>query len=288
MTAPKWDENGAPKKPAIVGIGAQKAGTTWLAQMLAENPGVWAPPLKEAQFFSHNFDEDHRRWIPWHFKRGRQNLEKQYAARGEALPAHIAGWFDRATAGKMFTNHWYKTLFANAPEGLAPMDVTPEYSTLSPEGVAEVARLLPKARFIYIIRHPVDRAISQLKMNLTRHKRSPQSLAEWMAELDDPVLMNRGDYASYVPRWNAHFGPDRLMYLPFGAIAAAPVDTLRRVEAFLGLPRGDYPRADRKVFPANPALSVPEAARAALRERFEPQFAFLDQNFPPDFVARIR
>lgn len=288
MTPEKWNPDGAPKKPSIIGIGAQKAGTTWLSQMLAQNPGVWAPPLKEAQFFSHNFDVDHRKWVPWHFRRGRQNLEKQYAARGQALPAHIGAWFDRAGAGRMFTNHWYKTLFANAPDGTQPMDVTPEYSTLSDEGVDAVAKLLPRTRFIYIIRHPVDRAISQLKMNLTRHRRHPRTLAEWMREIEDPVLMNRGDYASYVPRWNARFGADRLLYIPFGNIASAPLDTLRRIEAFTGLPRGDYAQPERKVFASNAALSVPEPARAALRERLAPQFAFLDAAFPADFVARIR
>ena len=40
-----------------------------------------------------------------------------------------------------------------------PMDFTPEYSGLPDEGVQAVRDLLPKARVIYLIRHPVDRAI---------------------------------------------------------------------------------------------------------------------------------
>ena len=34
----------------------------------------------------------------------------------------------------------------------------------------------------------------------------------WLAEIDDPVLYDRGDYATYVPRWTARFGADRLLW----------------------------------------------------------------------------
>ena len=156
--------------------------------------------------------------------------------------------------------------------------------------VAQGARVgyLPQARFVYIIRHPVDRAISQLKMNLSRKNRRPGSAEAWMAEIDDPVLYDRGDYASYVPRWQARFGPDRLMILPFGRIAADPVGVLRDIEAFCGLDPHHYRNADTKVFAAASGLSVPEPARLALRARLEPQFAFLDATFGPAFTAQMR
>ena len=37
--------------PDFIGIGTQKAGTTWLYDMLAQNPSVWLPPLKELHYF---------------------------------------------------------------------------------------------------------------------------------------------------------------------------------------------------------------------------------------------
>ena len=144
---PKCDPEGAPKKPQIVGIGAQKAGTTWLGQMISQHPQVWLPPFKEAQFFNHRFVPEHRQWLPWHFKRARQNQEKRYAAKGEAMPPALDAYLDRITRGEMFTNHWYKQVFAPAPEGTAPCDITPEYSTLPDEGVEFVTEFLPQARF---------------------------------------------------------------------------------------------------------------------------------------------
>lgn len=283
-----WDPDGTPRKPDFVGIGAQKAGTTWLSQMLAQHPAIWTPPFKEVQFFNHRFIEEHRNWLGWHYRRARQSIEKRYAARDEPVPAPMVRYLDRITREPMFTNHWYKSVFAPAPADTHPIDVTPEYSTLPEEGVAFVARFLPEARFIYLIRHPVDRAISQLKMNLTRAGRRPATLDQWLAEIEDPVLMDRGDYLSYVPRWDAHFGPDRLLYLPFGRIARDPLGLLRQIEAFLGLPPHDYRDAGRKVFASDGSLVVPDPARARLREKLEPQFAFLESRFGADFVARFR
>lgn len=284
----KWDSAGKPKKPLIVGIGAQKAGTTWLSQMLNQHPQVWLPPFKEAQFFNHRFVPEHRQWLPWHFKRARQNQEKRYAAKGLALPSQVDEWLVRITRGEMFTNHWYKQVFAPAPEGTLPCDITPEYSTISDEGIGFVAEFLPKARFIYIIRHPVDRVISQLKMNLTRKGRKPRGVDAWMKEIDDPVLYDRGDYATYVPRWTSRFGKDRLLIEPFGAIASDPAAFLRRVEAHCGLAPHQYANMTAKVFAANKDLSVPPEVRAELRRRLDPQFAFIDATFGTEFASQIR
>ncbi|WP_370576369.1 sulfotransferase [Paracoccus sp. MC1854] len=285
---PKWDPEGAPKKPQIVGIGAQKAGTTWLGQMIAQHPQVWLPPFKEAQFFNHRFVPEHRQWLPWHFRRARQNQEKRYAGKGQEMPPELDAWLKRITTGEMFTNRWYKQVFAPAPEGTIPCDITPEYSTLPEEGVDFVADFLPKGRFIYIIRHPVDRAISQLKMNLTRKKKHPKGVEAWLAEIDDPVLYDRGDYATYVPRWTSRLPQDRLLILPFGQIARDPEGFMRRIEGFCGLDPFGYRDLGAKVFAANGELSFPAEARAKIRERLEPQFAFIEKTFGKEFSALIR
>lgn len=284
----KWDSEGKPKKPAIIGIGAQKAGTTWLSQMLGQHPKVWSSPFKEVQFFNYLYIEEHRKWLPWHFRMSRTSIEKRHAARGQDVPAEVQAYLERITRGKMFTNQWYKQVFAPAPEGMLPMDVTPEYSTLPEEGVEFVTRFLPHAKFIYLVRHPVDRAISQLKMNITRAKRKPATLADWMTEIEDPVLLDRGNYVEFMPRWNAKLGPQRLLYLPFGAISRTPLDVMRRVESFLGLPPHEYNNLRDKVFAGNAQLSVPDEARAVLRAKLEPQFEFLEAAFDKSFNDLLR
>lgn len=283
-----WDPEGKPRKPRIVGIGAQKAGTSWLSEMLAQHPKIWTPPFKEVQFFNHRFVPEHREWLPWHFRRSKENLVRRHLATGTPISPEMAAYLSAITTGRMFTEKWYRGVFAPAPLGMRPIDITPEYSTLPDEGVDFIKDFLPQAQFIYIIRHPVDRAISQLKMNLKRKGRKPSSLADWMTEIEAPVLMDRGDYAAYLPRWKERFGPDRLLVLPFGRIARDPEGLIREIEAFLGLPAAEYQGLQKKVFAAPGGLSVPDEARAALRARLEPQFAFLEATMPADFIADLR
>ncbi|MDB6177257.1 sulfotransferase [Paracoccus sp. Z330] len=285
---PDWDPDGKPRKPRIVGIGAQKAGTSWLSTILAQHPKIWTPPFKEVQFFNHRFVPEHRDWLPWHFRRSKENIVKRHMARGVPLSPEKAVYLSEVTTGKMFTERWYRSIFAPAPAGTRPIDITPEYSTLPDEGVDYVRDFLPNAQFIYIIRHPVDRAISQLKMNLRRKNRMPQNLDDWLAEIEDPVLLDRGDYATYLPRWQARFGPDRLLVLPFGRIATDPEGLIREVETFLGLPRGSYKGLQTKVFAAPDGISVPDPARAALRAKLESQFDFLSSHMSADFNAQLR
>ncbi len=284
-----WDAPGKPRKPTIIGIGAQKAGTTWLSQMLAQHPKVWTPPFKEVQFFSHRFVEEHRQWLPWHFRRSRQTIERRWGLRGDPMPQGLIDYLDGITADPMFTNDWYRRVFAPAPPGSQTMDVSPEYSTVPEEGVAFIRDFLPRARFIYILRDPVDRVISQMKMHMTRKKKNPREAGPWLELLEsEPALFNRGDYAAYVPRWQAAFGPDKLMILPFGRIASDPAGLLSEIEDFLGLPHHAYANAERKVFAAPDDLTAPPKLRTILTERLQDQMDFLQGAFPPEFTAQLR
>lgn len=283
-----WSENLKPRKPSIVGIGAQKAGTTWLHDNLGQHPKIWVPPFKETHFFDHLYKEENRSWTPWHINSAAKKLMQRYERRGETMPDALVEYLNRLTSNDKFTRKWYRDVFAPAPAGTRPMDITPEFSGLPDEGVDFIAKFLPQAQFIYILRHPVDRIISQLKMNLMRQKRRPASVDEWMTEIDAPVLYQRGDYLQFVPRWRARFARDRLLFLPFGLISRNPRDFLRRCEEFLDLPGYEYKGVEQKVFAAPPGLSVPDSVRAEIRRRVEDQFTFLSDEFDSEFNAFLR
>ena len=280
------DPAGQPRKPGALCIGAQKAGTSWLAQMLGQHPQIWIPPFKEVQYFNHLFIPEHRRWIDWHYRQKPQEIRDRHAKRGIPVPPELDVYLNGVTRGKMFHNQWYKRVFAPAPVVAMPMDFTPEYSTLPDEGVDHVAGFLPRARVIYLIRHPVDRAVSQLRMNLARERRRPETLADWMAEIDNPVLYDRGDYATYLPRWQARY-PDMLV-LPFGRIARDPQGVMDTVEAYLGIGPWLYSNIAEKVFASRNPVQPPPEALAALEDRMAPQLAFLADHLGADFVARTR
>lgn len=284
--SPAFDPHGRPRKPGALCIGAQKAGTSWLAQMLGQHPQIWIPPFKEVQFFNHRFIPGHRQWIGWHYRNKPDEIRARHKARGLPMPPELDAYLDGLTRGQMFHNHWYKRVFAPAPVHAMPMDFTPEYASLPDNGVDFVANVLPKARVIYLVRHPVDRAVSQLRMNLRREGRTPQTLADWLAEIENPVLDDRGDYAACLPRWQARF-PDMLV-LPFGRIARDPQGVMDMVEAHLGIGPWAYANMAEKVF-ANPnPVQPPPEAITALTERLCPQIDFLNSHLGTDFMAQTR
>ena len=284
--SPAFDPDGAPRKPGALCIGAQKAGTSWLAQMLGQHPQVWIPPFKEVQYFNHRFIPGHRRWIGWHYRNKPAEIRDRHARRDVPVPPELDAYLDGLTAGRMFHNQWYKRVFFPAPAHAVPMDFTPEYSTLPEDGVDFVAGFLKKAKIVYLIRHPVDRAISQLRMNLRRERRVPATNSDWRAELDNPVLLDRGDYATYLPCWRARF--PQMMVIPFGRIAREPDLLMDEIEDYLGIGPFPYMNLRQKVF-ANPAgLQPPPETVEALTERLAPQIDFLAREMGSDFVDRLR
>ena len=283
-----WDPNGKPRKPTALCIGAQKAGTSWLSQMLRQHPQIWVPPFKEAHFFNHRFLPAQRYWIAWHYRTQPQDIRDRHARREIPMPPELDDYLTHiSTAKHIYTNRWYKDVFAPAPADATPMDFSPEYSTLPEEGVEFVAKFLNRARIIYLIRHPVDRAVSQLRMNLRREKRTPRSTDAWLAELDNPVLEERGRYSEYVPRWQQHFG-DRLMIQPYGRIAADPERLMRDVEGHLGIRPFPYANMAERVFATPRGLEPPAEVIAALAQRLAPEVAFLADHFGDDFLSRTR
>jgi len=52
--------------PDFLGIGAQRAATTWVHQCLREHPQIFVPPCKEVHFFNDNYDKG-LSWYASHF-----------------------------------------------------------------------------------------------------------------------------------------------------------------------------------------------------------------------------
>lgn len=280
------EDTQAGRKPDLVCIGAQKAATTWFHQVMGRRRDIWVPPFKEVHFFDHKFCPENRIWAEANLIKGLKQAEARHLENQPvANPAYLA-YLARLAAKPNFNGTWYRDVFSRTPEGCKALDVTPEYSCLPEDGVDFVARFLPEARFVYILRDPVARALSQLRMNLARRRLDPQTDAAWLAVAREEVIDNRGDYIRYVPRWQARFGPDRLLFLPFGDVARDPIGLMRQIEAFAGLGE-EAPRGLEKVIFKGKPVVVPQIVIDDFEARFADQRAFLRDHFGAEFAARL-
>lgn len=213
-----------PRVGFVIG-GVQKGGTTALARFLERHPGVVLPVDKEA----HVFD----------------------------APAFDDRW-DVAAVDRRYASRFPADARADALHG----DATPLY-VFHPRLVERIARYNPDMKWILILRHPVERAVSHHAME---RGRGYERLPLWAAMLlegwrlrgqraDDlsagsPLrrysYRTRGDYAAQLDALYARFPPSQVLVLRNDELAAAPAEVIRRVHRFLGVPElpgdGEYGR----------------------------------------------
>ncbi|WP_134682267.1 sulfotransferase [Paracoccus ravus] len=263
-------------QPQIVGFGAQKAGTTWLFSNLANNAGIWRPPLKEMHYFNHV-----QSGSSWMFKGHRLKLK---AAREHAIAKgfnHRVSHIDRLTQLPMLSEKWYREAYRPCPPDKQSMDITPAYATLDDATMRYMVSLLgSEFKAIYLIRDPAARAISSVKGAITTGK-----IDEWLEMICARGTRLRSDYRSTVNRLDDILA-DRVLYLPFGLLKRDPVTLLRRVENHCGLPEGQYKEPERPKH-ASSLVAIPEGLHEAVRIVLAEQYKWLETRFDRETLNQI-
>ena len=202
----------SPRLGFVLG-GVQKGGTTALASALARHPLIRLPRDKEAHVFDDpDFDE---------------------------------AW-DAVQVDARYRRH-----FDGDGDGMLHGDATPIYC-FHPRLVERIARYNAAMRWILILRHPVDRAVSQWRMET---RRGDEHWPLWCAALferwrlsghwddfsaDSPLrrhaYLARGDYARQLDALYARFPREQVLLLRNEELADDPGGVLARVWSFLELP----------------------------------------------------
>jgi hypothetical protein len=205
----------------------------------------------------------------------------------EFLPAHFSEMLDHVGCGAI-GDFWYEGFFHHARPDQRCVDICPDYFTLPDAGVAHATALLPPhAQVLILVRDPLDRALSQIRMELEQDV-APPDLPFLVSDPDAARLyLDNSDYRATVTRWEAHAGPGRVQLQLYDDIAERPEAVLARVYDLLDLPPPPLgPAAHQRVFEGHgPAL--PDDLRARLLAALEPQYAFLEPRLP-QAVARWR
>jgi len=274
-------------KPDFLVIGVQKAATSWLWVQLKKHPYIWLPPVKELHFFDHLFVERNRSWTEGHIRKGVREALKWQINHARNLNPDYLKYLIRYMDKDMFSEEWYERAFdRNDLSSKLTGDVTPEYCTISEEGVEYVKSYLPYAKIIWIIRDPLSRADSQLRMNISRRGINPEGLSrdEWIELAMEPDIYERASYRDYIPRWDSKY--DNILYIPYNSIAERPQIVLNEVFGYLGLDQCVIEQADEKVHVGRP-LEIPNYVSQYMSQRFEDHNMYLKERFSPQFLSEI-
>lgn len=201
--------------PTFLVIGAQKAGTTWLAGMLDQHPAVYTPVRKEL----HHFDlrEGLERGIDAYLADIGDHAGAQ--AVGEATPNYLGVLGHPEAAAKVAAAAG--VVFAEHPEVVA-----------DPAG--EIHRAFPELDLVVLLRDPVTRALSAWRHHIRRGRLSPR--ASFRDSCGRFGILTMGFYHHHLERWLELYPRERMLVLVFEEdVVDAPDATIRRTYEHVGV-----------------------------------------------------
>jgi hypothetical protein len=232
--------------PDFVGVGVQKSGTTWLADVLSQHPGVLLR-RKEISFFVRNY---HRGW-GWY----------------ESFFADKQG----RCAGELSVNHWY-----SPRADMARREFYPAWNPRRrlyfwrkyPSARDELAAHYPGLRVFAVFRNPTERAWSHYSMWRERRERNGKRVVpfERMFADDGRWIRTQGLYAHWLGYWRERF-PDFGVFL-YDDIVDDPKALARDLYRFVGVDPSFEPVLTRRVNEGRSKERMPDSAAALLRDTY--------------------
>jgi len=275
--------------PDFLGIGAQKAGTTWLGRNLQAHPEVWMPRVKEVHYFDEKIHEPrntairfarrifggaaaNRRWR-WQVRRRARKHLKRFS-RDEF------SWDLKYYAGAP-NDGWYASLFEQGMERMVG-EITPAYSTLEPEVISHVHGLAPDAKIIFMMRNPIERVWSQTVMSFDRGRNMPVDTAtedELLRHFGREGARRRTDYLRTLETWSA-FYPEEQIFVGFlEDVRFFPEELLQAVYGFLGVDAAFRPRKAGSKIHTRSTGRAPAASLSRLARSYRAEISALGERF---------
>ena len=251
----------AKRPPDFIGIGAQKAGTTWIYEKMRQHPGIAFPAGKEVHFW----DKHISRGIPWYF------------SRFGAVPDKLAG--DITPAYSILPRRCIERLLAACPDThffmvlRNPIDRAWSLAKMNAGHLLDTANSLgfegqPGLKFDEI---GDDWFIRQFNMHGS---------------------LVRGRYDFCLENWFSVVPPEQLLILDFDELRSEPKDFLARVHNHCGLDDDWLDKQpseffEKKVF-GSAEHALPARLRAVLRELYADSIDRLGRLLDRDFSHWLR
>lgn len=267
--------------PDFICLGAQKAATTWLDDMLRRRADVFLPPVKELHYYSQLYNADARSYGPEHRKTQAENLITYIDGLPAPTPQQRARQAQaRHLARAGVDDAWYGQIFAPARPDQLCAEICPSYMNMPDQAVTHMLRLNPDVRLLTLIRDPVDRAWSHIRMHMTREIETRETDRLVSGEASLWAYLFYTDYAAALPRWQAQTAPDQMLLILHDRIASEPQTVLEEIYGFVGLSLSDQAVKLRGKVHTGEEIEMPPALRAKLLEALTPQYDFLRPIFP--------
>ncbi|WP_188720441.1 sulfotransferase family protein [Actibacterium pelagium] len=264
----------------MYGIGATKAGTSWLYRYLASHPECAMPPVKELHYFNTDTPEALELQMDRLARHAVTTDEggivggRRYRVLEEAS--------EMLTAPRDGDAAYLEYLMGQAAQARLVGDITPAYSMLPAKTFERMSKLAQTTRFIYLIRDPVARLWSNVRMVALRKEKAKTDYAGVSNRIMDRTLrksdhraLKRSNYKATLEALEAAVPAASRLVLFFEELFTEK--TVRRICDFLGL---SYVPGDFS-FRVNegPALALDDDRRASAQQLLRDQYEAVAQRF---------
>ncbi|MCO5135082.1 MAG: sulfotransferase [Phyllobacteriaceae bacterium] len=274
------------QKTFLLGLGAQKTGTTWLHRYLDEAPNADFGRMKEYHVLDARFIPACR-----NFRVGRVNAWEQVRnifSRGSRpllryrLQQNLDAYAD------------YFSRILDKPRIQLTGDLTPSYSGLGADALIEVKDLFNRrdinVKAVFIMRDPVERCWSSVRMARRRAEKSAPGSADpdWQVlekSYANPQLELRTRYDKTIDAIETAFNPSEYRLFLFEELFRK--DTMIELENFLGMDLGK-PDFDRQVnVTKRQGQQIPDDLQRAVAQYYRPAYEAAFRVFGKDRVTGL-
>lgn len=278
-------------RPDFLGIGAQKAGTTWLWENLKQQPKIWLTPQKELHYFDRSSSYPSPSYLADKYLPSRLLGKQDYNILfREMLTRDITQAFEQRDWQKLhwylryylgiYNDAWYLSLFTQG-QGKIRGEITPAYSILNSQDVQHVKKLMPDLKIIFLLRNPIDRAWSSLRYEWTVGRfHAIDDLSYIKAFIDSPSQILRGNYLRTLEIWNSCFSERQIFVGFFDDIIDRPQNLLVDILKFLGVKNSEIDTTkflwNRKVNVAE-KKEIPQEIEYYLTQQYYPMLEKLSE-----------
>lgn len=293
MDRPVWPQGVS----ILFGIGAQKAGTSWLYHYLGQHPACRPGPIKELRYFDTVSGVGRvnrvKRRSQW------KRLDLTDIVEREAWLQGVEKIHAVCTAPDPNHQSYVDLLTDGLQPGQVALDITPNYARLSAETFRQMAEL-GDTRFLFLLREPVSRLWSAVRFKIANEVEDPaefetacRSWLDFMLGSDKPRQFAWSDYAATLERLDTAVPAERKLVLFYEDLFSP--ETAMRICDFLGIERRspDDARVVNKGLSAQMRGDQMEPLLARLRPQYEAVCARFGaavpqawhRRFAPEMVA---
>lgn len=264
--------------PDFLCVGVQKAATTWLFDVLHSHKKIFTPPGKEMNFFNRRVFPPGAAWSGEWAPAKSTSLLRDYLERREQPNPHWLRLMIHLMEPEV-DQAWYERIFSKWGRGRLCGECTPEYAMLPETEISQILQFNPEIRIILLLRDPVERALSALRM-IGAH--APDAVPFLDQIIEEPSFVARGLYQDFVPRWISLVPADQLLIARSEQISRDPQAFVERLAAFLGVDPAGFNRArvTGRRHVGSKDVPIPDAVKDTLEQKFALSRAYLEDIAP--------